>query len=133
MSQKSGFKRGVFLILLYIRSTKNSVAKIYCNLSGAFQIFPCLFLALLTNLSCIYKTFFVQVSLWSSRIDETRHKWHLFQFRWRALPQHSLLKNQVPNPAKSSRNAPAVFISSPKIHKKFTVIDVKMKKKTKPV
>lgn len=47
----------------YITSTKNSVAKIYCNLSGAFQIFPCLFLALLTNLSCIYKAFFVQVSL----------------------------------------------------------------------
>lgn len=54
------------------------------------KFFVCLFSTLLTNLSCFYKAFFVQVSLWISRIDNKQHKWHLLQFRWRDFPQHSL-------------------------------------------
>lgn len=69
--KKSGFKRGIFLIFLSLRPTENSVGKIYCNLSGAFKFFLSLFSALLTNLSCFYKPFFVLASLWSSRIDDT--------------------------------------------------------------
>lgn len=118
--KKSGFKRGIFLIFLSLRPTENSVGKIYCNLSEAFKFFLCFqhcwqICHVFTSLSlCWY--------LCEAQGLMTQHKWH--QFRWRDHPQHPLLKNQVPNPAIFSRNAPVFFISSPTACK-LAAIDVK--------